>query len=244
VTSLRRTALVAGVFYLITFIAGIPPSFLYDPVFKDPNYIVSGGADTQVAIGALLDFVTGMAGIGTAVALFSVVKRQHEGAALGFVTTRVMEAAIIFVSLVSMLAIVTLRQVAAGSSDPASLVGLGQTLVGIRNWGHAFGPGLMPAFNALLLGYLMYRSGLVPRWMPTLGLIGAPLLFSSSIGTILGINHPMSVWTGIATVPIFVWELSIGLYMTFKGFRPTAPLLTAPPPDPYAADPSTASGEA
>jgi hypothetical protein len=86
-----------------------------------------------------------------------------------------------------------------------------------------------------LLGYLMYRSGLVPRWMPTLGLIGAPLLFSSSIGTLFGVNDVMSAWTGIATLPIFVWELSIGLYMTFRGFRATAPLLAAPPPDPYPA---------
>ena len=95
------------------------------------------------------------------------------------------------------------------------------------------GPGLMPAFNACLLGYLMYRSGLVPRWMPTLGLIGAPLLFSSTIGTLFGINDPMSIWTGIATIPIFIWELSIGLYMTFRGFRPDAKLLVEPPPDPY-----------
>ncbi len=234
-TSLRKTALVAGVLYLITFIAGIPPSFLYEPVFKDP-FVVGAGVDTQVAIGALLDMATGMAGIGTAVALYPVVKLQHEGAALGFVTTRVMEAAVIFVSLVSMLAVVTLRQ-GGGASDPGA-VAIGETLVGIRNWGHAFGPGMMPAFNALLLGYLMYRSGLVPRWMPTLGLIGAPLLFSSSIGTVLGINHPMSVWTGIATVPIFVWELSIGLYMTFRGFKPAARLLAAPPRAVYTPDAS------
>ena len=178
-----------------------------------------------------------MAGIGTAVALFSVVKRQHEGAALGFVATRVMEGAVIFTAALSMLAIVSLRGASAGSSGPAT-VALGETLVGVRNWAHLFGPGLMPPFNALLLGYLLYRSGLVPRWMPTLGLIGAPLLFSSSIGTLLGFNDVMSVWTGIATLPIFVWELSIGLYMTFKGFRASAPVLVTPPPDPYPAVPT------
>ena len=104
------------------------------------------------------------------------------------------------------------------------------------------GPGLMPAFNACLLGYLMYRSGLVPRWMPTLGLIGAPLLFSSSLGTLFGVNDGMSVWTGIATIPIFIWELSIGLYMTFKGFRPTAQLLAEPPRDPYPVVRTAAAG--
>ncbi len=236
-TPLRRTALVAGVLYLVTFIAGIPPSFLYDPILRDPSQVLSAGTNDQILAGAFLDLVTAMAGIGTAVALFSVVKRQHEGAGLGFVTTRVMEGAVIFTAALSMLAIVSLRGASAGSSDPAT-VALGETLVGVRNWAHLFGPGLMPPFNALLLGYLMFRSGLVPRWMPTLGLIGAPLLFSSSIGTLLGFNDVTSVWTGIATLPIFVWELSIGLYMTFRGFRADAPLLAAPPPDPYPAVPT------
>jgi hypothetical protein len=234
-TSLRRTALVAGLLYLATFVAGIPPSFLYGPVLSDPSAVLSAGNDGQILWGVFLDLCTGMAGIGTAVALFSVVKRQHEGAAIGFVTTRVMEGALIFIAGLSMLTLVSLRQSAVGASDPAPLTAIGQTLVDVRNGAHLLGPGLMPAFNACLLGYVMYRSGLVPRWMPMLGLIGAPLLFSSSLGTLFGVNDPMSAWTGIATVPIFIWELSIGLYMTFKGFRPRAQLLTEPPPDPYPA---------
>ena len=232
-TSLRRTALVAGLLYLATFIAGIPPSFLYAPVLTDPNAVLTAGNDGQILWGVFLDLCTGMAGIGTAVALFSVVKRQHEGAAIGFVTTRVIEGAMLFIAGLSMLTLVSLRQAAATASDPQTLTAIGQTLVDVRNGTHLLGPGLMPAFNACLLGYLMLRSGLVPRWMPILGLIGAPLLFSSSLGTLFGVNDPMSIWTGIATIPIFIWELSIGLYMTFRGFRPTAPLLRAPPPDPY-----------
>jgi hypothetical protein len=235
VTSLRRTALVAGLLYLATFVAGIPPSFLYAPVLTDPNAVLTAGNDGQILWGVFLDLCTGMAGIGTAVALFSVVKRQHEGAAIGFVTTRVIEGAMLFIAGLSMLTLVSLRQAAANASDPAALTAIGQTLVDIRNGTHLLGPGLMPAFNACLLGYLMLRSGLVPRWMPTLGLIGAPLLFSSSIGTLFGVNDSMSLWTGIATIPIFIWELSIGLYMTFKGFRLNAQLLAEPPPDPYPA---------
>jgi hypothetical protein len=242
VTPLRRTALVAGLLYLATFVAGIPPSFLYGPVLADPSTVLSAGTDGQILWGVFLDLVTAMAGIGTAVALFSVVKRQHEGAAIGFVTTRVMEGALIFVAGLSMLTLVSLRQAAATASDPATLTAIGQTLVDVRNGAHLLGPGLMPAFNACLLGYLMYRSGLVPRPIPTLGLIGAPLLFSSTIGTLFGVNDPMSVWTGVATIPIFFWELSLGLYMTFKGFRPTAHLLLEPPPDPYPAARTAAAG--
>jgi len=243
VTPLRRTALVAGLLYLATFVAGIPPAFLYDPVLKDPSAVLTAGNDGQILWGVFLDLCTGMAGIGTAVALFSVVKRQHEGAAIGFVTTRVMECAMLFIAGLSMLTLVSVRQAAASASDPDTLSAIGQTLVDVRNGAFLLGPGLMPAFNACLLGYLMYRSGLVPRWMPTLGLIGAPLLFSSSIGTLFGINDAMSVWTGIATIPIFIWELSIGLYMTFKGFRPNAQLLAEPPRDPYPAV-RTAAAEA
>jgi hypothetical protein len=220
------TALVAGVLYLVTFIAGIPPSFLYEPVFSNPDYIVTAAdADTQVALGAFLDFVTAMAGIGTAVALYWIVKRENQGFALGFVTTRLVEAAVIITAAVSMLTITTLRQPDATGTDASALVAIQEMLVAVRNWTHLIGPGLMPAFNAVLLGTLMYRSGLVPRIIPILGLIGAPLLLSSSIGTMFGVNDSMSVWTGIATIPIFFWELSLGLYMTFKGFRTDAPIL-------------------
>jgi hypothetical protein len=242
VTPLRRTALVAGLLYLATFVAGIPPSFLYGPALTDPNAVLTAGNDGQILWGVFLDLCTGLAGIGTAVALFSVVKRQHEGAAIGFVTTRVMECAMLFIVGLSMLTLVSVRQAAANASDPAMLAAIGQTLVDVRNGAYLLGPGIMPAFNACLLGFLMYRSGLVPRWMPTLGLIGAPLLFLSSLGTLFGINDPMSIWTGIATIPIFIWELSIGLYMTFKGFRPDAKLLVEPPPDPYPAARTAAAG--
>jgi Domain of unknown function (DUF4386) len=227
VSSERTTALVAGIFYLVTFISSIPAFFLQEPVLSNPDYIVSSGADAQVILGSFLDLVTAFAGIGTAVALYSVVKRQHEGFALGFVTTRVMEAAIIVVSTVSLLAIVSLRQEGATGAEATTLTVIQRALVAVRDWTFLFGPGLMPVLNAVLLGTLMYRSRLVPRIIPTAGLIGAPLLFSSTIGTMFGINDPQSIWTGIATIPIFFWELSVGLWMTFKGFNPSAPILSA-----------------
>ena len=161
--------------------------------------------------------------IGTAVVLFPVVKRQHEAAALGFVTARVMEAAVIVIGVVGLLAVVTLRQELAGGAgaDAVSLVITGKALVAIRDWTFLLGPGLIPAVNALLLGYLMYRSGLVPRVIPLMGLVGAPLLLASATATILGFNEQFSVWSAIATVPIFLWELSLGIWLVVKGFRPS-----------------------
>lgn len=178
----------------------------------------------------MLDVVTALAGIGTAVALFSIVKRQHEGMALGLVTTRVMEGVLIFIGVVTELAIVTLRQDGAAGGDAASLVPVGRGLIAVHDWAFLFGPGLMPVLNALLLGTLLYRSRLVPRLIPAVGLIGAPLLLSSTLGTMFGINDSQSAWTGIATIPIFCWELSVGPRMTFKGFNPSAPILAAPAP--------------
>jgi hypothetical protein len=218
--STRRTALVGGAFYVMTFAASIPALLLLAPVLNHPDYIASAGADTSVLSGCFLDLVTALAGIGSAVALFSVVKRQHEGFALGFVTSRIVEAVFIVIGVVSLLAIVTLRQAGAAATDSASLVTVGQALVAVRDWTFLLGPSLMAGINALLLGTLMYRSRLVPRIIPTLGLIGAPLLLTSTVATMFGINHLGSVWSTIAVAPIFVWELSLGVYLVVKGFKP------------------------
>ena len=225
--SMRKTALAAGILYLITFASSIPAVFLLDPVLSDPNYVISIGADTRVIGGAFLDLVNALACIGTAVALFPVVKRQHEGFALGFVTTRMFEGAVIVIGVVSLLAVVSLRQAGGAGTDATSLIAVGRALVAVRDWTFLLGPSLMPAFNAALLGYLMYRSRLVPHLIPVVGLIGAPLLFSSTIGTLFGINDPVSVWSGIATLPIFLWELSLGLWMAIKGFNASSPLMAS-----------------
>lgn len=227
-TSTRTTAVVAGVFYLITFVASIPAVALLGPVLHNPDYIVSSGNDTRVIWGCLLDVVNAIACVGTAVTLFPVVKRQSEAAALGFVTARVLEAAIIVIGVVSLLSVVTLRQDLAGTAgaDVGSLATIGKSLVAVRDWTFLLGPGLIPAVNALLLGYLMYRSALVPRVIPVLGLIGAPLLIASALATMFGLNHQASVFSLIVTLPVAAWELSLGVWLVVKGFKP-APILAS-----------------
>jgi hypothetical protein len=219
----RRTALIAGILYLITFVSSIPAVFLLAPVLNDPNYIVSSGADSQVIFGASLDLVNALACIGTAVALFWIVKVQNETLALGFVTTRIFEAATIVIGVVCLLAVVTLRRPGETGADAATLIITGKALVAVRDWTFTIGPGLMPALNALLLGTLMYQSRLVPRLIPVAGLIGAPLLISSVILTLFGFSVP--IWSAIATVPIFFWELSLGIWMVVKGFDRSSPLM-------------------
>ena len=237
-TSLRKTALVAGVFYLITFIS-IPTLALYGPVRNHRDWILGSGSHSAVLVGAFLEVIVALAGIGTAVTLFPVVKRQNEGVALGFVTSRVIEAAMIFTGVLSLLSLVTLRHDLGGTAgaNAAALVTTGASHVAIYNWTMLLGQTLMPCVNALLLGSLMYRSRLVPRIIPVLGLIGAPLLIAAVIATLFGgdIGH-VSAFRAIATFPVAAWEFSLGVWLVVKGFKPcpiTAEMEAASSPPAY-----------
>lgn len=219
----RKYSRAAGIFYLITFAASMPAVFYFlAPILTDPNYILGAGADTRVAIGCLLDAITALAGIGSAVAVFPVLRRQNEGLALGFVTSRMFEAAVIMIGVVSLLAVVTLRQEFAGvaGADPTALLSSGHALVAVRDWTFQFGPNLSAGINALLFGTLLYRSRLVPRVIPAVGLIGAPLLLAVTVGAVLGLIPGGSAWFGLA-VPVALWEVSIGTWMLVKGFKPS-----------------------
>jgi hypothetical protein len=219
---LRRVAFLGGLLYLITFAASIPARFFFlDPVLSDPDYILGPGADTRILVGGLLDMVNALACIGTAVVLFRVVKRQNETLALGFVTSRLLEAAIIAAGVVSLFAVVTLRQSGVAGADDASLVTVGAALVAVYEWTFVFGPNVMACVNALLLGTLMYRSGLVPRIIPLIGLVGAPLLLASVTGIVFGTHDLAAGIHVLAGAPIFVWELSLGVYLVVKGFKPS-----------------------
>jgi hypothetical protein len=224
VSSSRKIALVTGILFVITITASIPAALvLYVPVLDDPPYIVGAGADTSVFWGAFLEVITALACIGTAVALFPILKRQNEAVALGYVAVRVLEAAIIVVGIVSLLAVVTLRQDLAGAAGAgaASLVTVDESLVAIHDATFLLGPGLLAGLgNGLLLGYLMYRSALVPRRMALLGLIGGPLVTASGIAVLFGLYEQVSVWAAITALPETAWELSLGIWLIVKGFNP------------------------
>jgi hypothetical protein len=219
----RKISLVTGVLFLITFVTSILAAFLlYAPVLNDFDYVAGAGADTSVALGGLLEVFLIIANVGTAVALFPILKRQHEGLALSYVTARLVESTFIAIGIVSLLAVITLRQDFAGAvgGDPGSYLTAARSLVAVHDWTFLLGPGFIVGVgNGMILGYLMYRSGLVPRGMALLGLIGGPLLCASGIGVLLGFFEAGSAPQIIATVPEFFWELSLGIYLTVKGFK-------------------------
>ena len=219
-SSTRKLAFVAGVFYLITFIS-IPTLVLYGPVMNHRDWILGSGSHTGVLVGGFLEVIVALAGIGTAVTLYPVIKRQNEGAALGFVAARVFEAGMILTGVVSLLSLVTLRQHlgAAAGAQAAALVTTAASHVAVYKWAFLLGQSLMPAFNALLLGSLLYRSRLVPRIIPVIGLIAAPFLLCTVIATLFGgfkLGSPE-----LAAVPVAAWELSLGVWLVVKGFRPS-----------------------
>jgi hypothetical protein len=222
-TSFRKTALAGGLLYLITFIGSIPAAILVGPVIDNPNYVTGTGADQQVALGLVLELVNVFGCIGCAVALFSVVRRVHEGLAIGYVTTRLFEAATITMGVLSLLAVISLRQQGAAAGNAETLVPVGNALVAVRDWAMTLGPN-MAAFNALMLGTALYRARLVPRAIPALGIVGAPILISYVIGNILGLTGPGTLFQAIAVFPFFFWELALGLWLTFKGFNESSTL--------------------
>jgi hypothetical protein len=212
VDPMRNHARAAGIFYLLTFVSSIPALILIGPILHNANYVTSAGHDTRVLWGCLLDSVNAITAVASAVALYPVVKRQNQSMALGFVTSRLLEGAIVMIGVVSLLAVVTMRQdFASSGGDSTSLTTTANALVELRDWTFLLGPGLMPAFNAVLLGTLFYRSRLVPRIIPTVGLIGAPLLFAAFLAIFFGM-----------IVPVAVWEFSVGVWMLVKGFNPSA----------------------
>jgi hypothetical protein len=208
-------ALAAGVFYLLTFVS-IPTLFLYDQVRNDPNYILGPGPDTAVLVGAISEIIVALAGVGTAVTLYPVLKRQNEAAALGFVGSRVLEGAGILAGVACLLAIVILRQSGAGNGALIT----GQTLAILYGRIFLLSGSLMPIVNDLLLGFLLYQSRVVPRVLPVIALIGAPLLAVGTFGTLIGLWGQLSA-AAILAVPVAVFEFSLGVYLTVKGFKPS-----------------------
>ena len=208
----------------MTFVFSIPALFLYAPILDHPDYILGAGADTRISLGALFEVILVIANIGTAVVLFPILKRQSESIALGFVASRIIESAIIVIGVISVLSVVTLRKDIGGATgqEASSLIAISTSLIAVHDWTFLLGPAFCSGFgNGLLLGYVMFRTGLVPRPMALFGLVGGPLLFASAIGVLFGLYGQTSGMASLFTLPEFVWEASLGIWLIVKGFKPS-----------------------
>src|SRR3954468_6751260 len=229
VTLDQKRARVFGVLFLLTFITSIPALLLYQPVLDDPvGYIASAGHDNRVLLGALLELLLIIANIGTAVVIVPIMRRRYEELAIGYVTARIVECTFILVGILAMLGIATLQQQSAGASEAT----VAYTLAAIKDWTFILGPGWVVGWgNGLILGYMMYRTRLVPRAWTWLGLIGGPLIFLSGTIVMFRGGHPSGGLQGLCTIPEAAWELFLGVYCTIWGFRSDAPILSGVPGD-------------
>jgi hypothetical protein len=214
-----------GVLYLITFVTSIPALLLYEPVLRHPvGYIASGGHDKRILLGALLELLLIIANIGTAVVIVPIMRRRYEELSIGYVTARLFECTFILVGIVAMLGIITLHREAAGANEGT----VAYTLAAIKDWTFLLGPGWVVGWgNGLILGYMMYRTELVPRPWAWLGLVGGPLIIISGTIVMFGGNPAASALKGPASIPEALWELFLGVYCTIWGFRRDAPILSA-----------------
>ena len=215
INSDRKTALAAGVLYLLTFVS-IPTLALYSLV-HGPNYIMGPGPDSSVIIGGILEIIVALAGIGTAVALYPVLKKQNEGVALGLVGSRILEAGTIFAGVMFLLTVVTMRQNSAG----ADALITSRTLVTMYDRMFLIGQSFLPAVNDILLGFLLYQSRLVPRGLSLIGLIGGPILLVGDICVLSGVIGQHDPTTGLFALPVAIFEFSLGIYLIVKGFKST-----------------------
>ena len=226
----QRTARIMGAWFLATFVFSIPAFLFYDPLLNHANYIVGSGADTRVGVGALLEILLAISGIATAVVIFPIVKRVNESIALGYIASRTVESILILIGVLSLMSVVALRQDSAGAgSKSGALIDVGRSLLAVHHQTSLLGPQFCAGLgNGILLGYLMWRSRLVPRPLVMFGLIGGPLAILGGIGVLLGAWDNPSGPLSALTVLEVIWEFSLSVWLLAKGFRPS-PILTGTP---------------
>jgi hypothetical protein len=206
-----------GLLFLITYATSIPALLLFGPVLNDAHFVTGAGSDTQIRFAAFLELILIVANIASAVVLYPLLRRRFPVGAVGFITARITESAFIGIGILSVLSVVSLR---VSGSDGAALTVVAEALVAVKDWSFQFGPGfVVPIGNGMLLGWMMYRSGMVPRRVAMIGLVGGPVLFAASTGILFGVLDKGDPLYVVAVAPEFIWELALGVYLTATGGR-------------------------
>jgi len=229
--NLQRTGRIFGWLFIGTFITSIPARLLFihgvGASWSDMHFVPGDTSTASLKLGAILEFGLIVTQIGTAVVIYPLVRRQSETVSLGYVAARVMESVFAAIGLTSILTVVSVADALRGAGGiGATALGIqGNSLVHTYEWAFQWGPGLVAGIgNGLMLGYLMYRSALVPPRMALLGLVGGPLLILCFVLVLCGVFENGSGPSGLLTLPEAAWELSLGIYCAWKGFRPESPL--------------------
>jgi hypothetical protein len=221
----RRAATIVGWLFVVTYVTSISAKIAFYPPLFHGNYITGPGQDTRVLWGAFSEAILIIANIGTATAIYTVLRQRYPNLSLGFVTARVMESVFIGVGILAVLTVVTVRQdyAAADQQSAAGLAVVGDAFIALQQWTFNLGPALVVGVgNGCILGWMMFRTGLVPRRLAMLGLIGGPLIVASGSAAVLNLIEPGGALQNLCAAPEFFWELGLGLYLIVKGFKTPA----------------------
>ncbi|MCZ4124394.1 DUF4386 domain-containing protein [Streptomyces sp. H39-S7] len=222
----RRRAAATGILFILAAVTSIIGLLQYAPILDHTGYVVEGSAQVgRVASGALLELTCVFSIIGTAILMFPLLRKRSETAALGYVCFRLLEAAIIVVGIISLLSVMTLGQEfsRAQSPDAAAYLTASRLLVAQHDWSFLFGPNLALGPSTLMMGWFLYRSRLVPRWIAALGIVGGPLILASGVLVLFGVYEQISVWGTVCALPVFLYEMTLAVWLVARGFRPAGP---------------------
>jgi hypothetical protein len=221
----KKTAIIVGVLFILAAVTSIIGLILYDPILNDPYYLIKGSEnETQVIWGAFFELILAFSVIGISVAIFPIVKKRNASIAIGYVSFRLLEGTIIIIGIMSLLSIVTLSQEFSKAVAPnvSSFLTVSKLLVAVHNWTFLFGPNLALGPSTLMMAYFLYKSKLVPRFISVLGFIGGPLIFVSGVLVMFGMYLQLSVWAAISAIPVFAYEMTLAVWLIFKGFNSSA----------------------
>ena len=224
-SSARKSAMIAGVLFILADVTAILGLILYGPILDGPNYLVSGAANSnQVILGAVMELILACSIVGISITLFPYLRKFNEGMALGYVCFRLFEAVIIAVGIVSVLSLLTLSHafVKAGASASSYYQTLGSILIATHNWTFLLGPNFMLGINTMMCGYLLYRSKLAPRFIAVMGLVGATLILIAALLEMFGIILQLTTWAAVLALPVFAYELTLAIWLIVKGFNISA----------------------
>jgi hypothetical protein len=219
----RRAATIVGWLFIVTYVTSISAKIGFYPPLFDGNYVTGPGQDSRVLWGAFAEAILIIANIGSATALYTVVRHRYPNLGLSFIAARIMESVFIGVGILCVLTVVTLRQDYAGSDAPAGLAAVGDAVLVMQQWTFNLGPSFVVGVgNGCILGWMMWRTGMVPRRLAAFGLVGGPLLVATGSAAVLGLIEPGGAVQLLSAAPEFIWELGLGLYLVAKGFKAPA----------------------
>lgn len=209
----KGTARIIGVLFIVASVTAVIGGSLAALPMEEPDYLSSiGEQQSEVVTGALLLVVQTIAVVGIAVMAFPVLKRVHEGLALGYAAVRTLEGVMVLVGATSALAVVTLGESGIEAAQPA-----GDALVAVYDWAYLLGPTITFSVSALIFYPLLMRGRLVPMWLSVWGLIGGVLLLVSAVVEMYGVELSGAAQV-VLVAPIGINEMVLAVWLIVKGF--------------------------